>query len=234
MGMMLPNELIWIMEKLGFEWPDVDEDELRRAGDIIGTFTGELEGRIQAVDRQINGDIAAAMRGTAGPAFVAAWNTNRSSNLQRLLDALGPAPAGLEIAAGVVVGLKVKVIADITTTAIALVAMLTNPLTAAGSGLMLIAKKKLLNAAVEIALEQALEQVLPMVIEPLVEELPGLVMAALDAPLVEATVGDSDEFYADLQALEQAESDLDLHATDIDELIERLGADLAGLNITGD
>jgi hypothetical protein len=59
-------------------------------------------------------------------------------------------------------------------------------------------------------------------------------MAALDAPMVEAAVGDSDEFYADLQALEQAESDLDIHAADIDELIERLGADLAGLNITGD
>ncbi len=36
MGMMLPNELIWVMEKLGFEWPDIDEDELRRGGHIIG------------------------------------------------------------------------------------------------------------------------------------------------------------------------------------------------------
>lgn len=234
MGMMLPNDLIWIMEKLGFEWPDVDEDELRRAGDIVSTFTGELEGRIQAVDRKVNGDMAAAMRGQAGPAFVAAWNSNRSSNLQKLLDALGPVPAGLEVAAGVVFALKMKVIADLTTTAIALVAMLTNPFTAPGAGLMVIAKKKLLNAAVDIALEQALNQILPMVIEPLAEELPGLVMAALDAPVVEAAVGDSDEFYADLQALEQAESDLDIQAADIDELIERLGADLADLNITGD
>jgi len=37
MGMMLPNELIWIMEKLGFEWPDIDEDELRRGGVIINS-----------------------------------------------------------------------------------------------------------------------------------------------------------------------------------------------------
>ena len=28
--MMLPNELIWVMEKLGFEWPDIDEDEVRK------------------------------------------------------------------------------------------------------------------------------------------------------------------------------------------------------------
>ncbi len=28
--MMLPNELVWVMEKLGFEWPDIDEDEVRK------------------------------------------------------------------------------------------------------------------------------------------------------------------------------------------------------------
>ncbi|WP_431802057.1 hypothetical protein [Microbacterium sp. bgisy203] len=44
MGMMLPNELIWVMEKLGFEWPDIDEDELRRGARIIATFSGELDG----------------------------------------------------------------------------------------------------------------------------------------------------------------------------------------------
>ncbi len=65
MGMMLPDELIWIMEKLGFEWPDIDEDELRRAGVIFSAFRDELEDRLQAVDRKVNGDLAAAMRGQA-------------------------------------------------------------------------------------------------------------------------------------------------------------------------
>lgn len=234
MGMMLPNELIWILEKLGFEWPDLDEDELRRAGVILSTFRDELEDRLQAVDRKVNGDLAAAMRGQAGPAFVSAWNTNRSQNLQKLLDVLGPVQPGLEIGAGVVTGLKIKVIADITTTLMMLIPMLTNPITAAGAGPMLIIKKKLLNAAVDIAVEQALNQILPMVIEPLAEQLPGIVMAALDAPVVEAVAGDSDEFYADLQALEQAEGDLDMYAGDIESLIDRLGADLSGLSITGD
>lgn len=234
MGMMLPNELIWILEKLGFEWPDLDEDELRRAGTILSTFRDELEDRLQAVDRKVNGDLAAAMRGQAGPAFVSAWNTNRSQNLQKLLDVLGPVQPGLEIGAAVVTGLKIKVIADITTTLMMLIPMLTNPITAAGAGPMLIIKKKLLNAAVDIAVEQALNQILPMVIEPLAEQLPGIVMAALDAPVVEAVAGDSDEFYADLQALEQAEGDLDMYAGDIESLIDRLGADLSGLNITGD
>ena len=233
MGMMLPNELIWVMEKLGFDWPDVDEDEVRRGAEIIRVFTGEFEDRLQAVDRTVNGDLAAAMRGQAGPAFVSAWNTNRSQNLQKLLDVLGPVPMGMEIGAGIVTGLKIKVIADVTTTMIALVGMLTNPITAAGAGPMLIIKKKLLNAAVDIAVEEALAQVLPMAVEPLAHELPGVIAAALDAPVVEAVAGDSDEFYADLQALEQAEQELDIQAADIETLLAQLGADLAGLNITG-
>lgn len=234
MGMMLPNELIWVMEKLGFDWPDVDEDELYRGARIISTFTGELEGRIQAIDRKMNGDVAAAMRGQAGPAAVAAWNANRAQNLQKLLDLLGTVPTGMDIAGGVVTGLKVKVIVDVSSTLITLVAMLTNPLTAAGAGPMLLIKKKLLNAAVDIAVEQALNQVLPLAIEPLAEHLPEIIMAALDAPVVEAVAGDSDEYYADLQALEQAEADMEQQGADIEMLVGQLMVDLGGLNLTGD
>ncbi len=234
MGMMLPNELIWVMEKLGFEWPDVDEDELRRGAGMVRVFRDELETKIQTMDRKVNGDMAAAMRGQAGPAYVSAWNTNRSQNLQKLLDLLGPAPTGMEIAADAVFALKMKVIADVTTTMIALIGMLTNPITAVGAGPMLLIKKKLLNAAVDIAIEQVLNQVLPMVIEPLAEELPGVIMAALDSPIVEAVAGDPDEFYADLQALESAQGEMDQHAADVETLTERLVADLSSLNLGGD
>ena len=234
MGMMLPNELIWIMEKLGFEGPDVDEDELRRGAGIVRVFTDELEGKLQVMDRKVNGNLAAAMRGQAGPAYVGAWNANRSQNLQKMLDVLGPVPVGTEIAAEVVFGLKMKVIVDVTTTMFELVGMLTNPITEVGAGPMLLIKKRLLNAAVDIVIEQVLNQVLPMVIEPLVEQLPGIIMAALDSPIVEAVAGDPDEFYADLQALEQAEGEMEQHAADIESLTDRLMSDLSSLNLTGD
>ena len=232
--MMLPNELVWVMEKLGFEWPDIDEDELRRGAGMVRVFHDDLESKIQVMDRKVNGDLAAAMRGQAGPAYVAAWNANRSQNLQKLLDILGPVPIGVDIAADAVFALKMKVIADVTATMITLVAMLTNPISAVGAGPMQIIKKKLLNAAVDIAIEQVLNQVLPMAIEPLANELPGIIMAALESPIVEAVAGDPDEFYADLQALEQAEGEMEQHAADVETLTDRLMSDLASLNIGGD
>lgn len=234
MGMMLPNELVWVMEKLGFEWPDIDEDEVSKGAALVRTFGSDLESVIQSVDRQMNGQFGEAMRGKTGPATVAAWNANRSMNLQQLVDILPPAAAAMDIGAGAITALKVKVIVDVTSTLVALVAMLTNPVTALGAGPMLLLKKKLLNAAVDIAVEQLIGQLAPMAIEPLAEQLPAVLDAILDAPLVEGAVGDTDEFYADLAALEDAQATMKLHSTDIQTLTSTFFADFSALDFGGD
>ncbi|WP_434810880.1 hypothetical protein [Microbacterium sp. bgisy189] len=234
MGMMLPNELIWVMEKLGFEWPDIDEDEVRKAAVLVRNYGNDLESVIQAVDRVVNNDLANAMRGKTGPATVAAWNANRSTNLQKLIDIMPPASTAMDVGADVIFGLKIKVIADVTSTLITLVAMLTNPFTAAGAGPMLLIKKKLLNAAVDIVVEQLIIQIAPMVIEPMAEQLPAVLDAILDAPVVENTVGDTDEFYADLQALDDAQASLGIHGADIQTLTSTFVADVAALDFGGD
>lgn len=234
MGMMLPNELVWVLEKLGFDWPDIDEDEVTKGAALVRTFGSDLEEVIQAIDRRMNGDIAAAMRGQAGPATLGAWNTNRAQNLQRLIDIMPPAAVAMDIGAGAILALKVKVIVDVTSTLVALVAMLTNPVTAVGAGPMLLIKKKLLNAAVDIAVEQLLNQLAPAVIEPMSAALPAVIDAILDAPLVEGAIGDSDEFYADLAALEQARSTMQLHSADIQTLTSTFFSDFSALNFGGD
>ena len=152
MGMMLPNELVWVMEKLGFEWPDIDEDEVTKGAALVRNFGSDLEGVIQAIDRKMNGDLTGSLMGKTGPATMSAWNTNRSQNLQQLVDIMPPASQAMDIGADAIFALKMKVIVDVTTTLIALVAMLTNPLTAMGAGPMLLIKKKLLNAAVDIVI----------------------------------------------------------------------------------
>lgn len=234
MGMMLPNELVWVMEKLGFEWPDIDEDEVRKGAVLVRNLGTDLESAIQAIDSRMNGDVAAAMRGQAGPATLSAWNANRSQNLQKLIDIMPPASIAMDIGAEAIFALKMKVIVDVTTTMIALVGMLTNPVTAVGAGPMLLLKKKLLNAAVDIAVEQLLNQLLPMAIEPMSEQLPAVVDAILDAPMVEATAGDSDEFYADLQALQEAQSAIKLSGADIQTVTSTFFAEFSALDFGGD
>lgn len=232
---MLPNELVWILEKLGFEWPDIDEDEVRKAADLTRTFGGDLEACIQAVDRKVTIDLAEAMRGKAGPAYTNAWSTNRSTHLQQLLDFMDPAATGMDLAADVILGLKIKVIAELATTLASLVPLLAaGPFGAGGAVLLIIAKKKLIAAAVDIAVEQALEQIIPMVIEPLVEQMPAVLDAILDAPLVEGAAGEVGEFYADLAALKVASSDMEMHGADLQSITSQFASDVSGLNFGGD
>jgi hypothetical protein len=235
MGMMLPDELICIMDKLGLEWPDIDEDEVRKAADYLRGYRDDMEILVQTADRRINGEFAAAMIGQTGAAHVSAWNTTRSDNVQQLLDVLGPAASGIDIAAEIVLALKVKVIVDITLTLAQLIPLLAaGPFGAGGAALLILARKKLFSVAMEITIEQVVNQVLPLALEPLAEQVPALVAGLLDAPVVENVIGDTDEFYADLEALEQAADDMDAHAADVEDLTDRLLADLANLQISGD
>lgn len=234
-GMMLPNELIWVMDKMGLEWPDIDEDEVRKAAVLVRGYRDDMETLVQTADRRINGDLAAAMRGQTGAAHVAGWNRSRSENVQQLLDLLGPAAVGIDVAADIVLALKIKVIADVTVTLIQLVPLLTaGPFGAGGAALLILARKKLFSMAMEATLEKVVDEVLPLALDPLAEKVPGLVMALLDAPVVEDTIGDADEFYADLTALEEAAEEMDAHAADVEDLTDRLLADLANLQISGD
>lgn len=235
MGMMLPNDLIWIMDKLGLEWPDIDEDEVRKAADYVRGYRGDMEILVQTADRRINGDIAVGMRGQAGAAHVAGWNRNRSENVQQLLDVLGPAATGIDIAADIVLALKIKVIVDITATLIQLVPLLAaGPFGAGGAALLILARKKLFAMAMEATLEKVIDEVLPLALEPLAEQVPGLVMALMDAPVVEGVIGDADEFYADLVLLDETASEMDAYAADVEELTDRLLADIANLQISGE
>lgn len=234
MGMMLPDELIWIMDKLGFDWPDVDEDEVRRGADILRVFRDDVEAKVQAMDQKVNIELAGAMRGKAGPAYVSAWNANRSQNLEQMIDLLGPIPTGMDIFAGVVTGLKVKCIAEVTITLAQLLPLLAaGPFGAGGAAALIILKKKALEFVTNVALEEAMEAIMPMVMDPIAEQIPAVMQAIVDAPLVEAVAGDPDEFYADLQALEQAEGEMQAHAGDVDSLTANLLADLGGLRISG-
>lgn len=235
MGMMLPNELIWIMDKLGLEWPDIDEDEVRKAAVYVRGYRDDMENLVQTADRRINGELAAAMTGQTGAAQIDGWNRNRSQNVQQLLDVLGPAASGIDIAADIVLALKVKVIVDITVTLAQLIPLLAaGPFGAGGAALLILARKKLFSMAMEATLEQVINQVLPLAIEPLAEQVPVLVMALLDAPVVEGAIGDTDDFFADLAALDQAADDMDAHAADVEELTDRLLADISNLQISGD
>lgn len=234
MAMMVDDHVIWVLDKLGFSWPDVDEDELRRGADILRRFGSDIEDAINAVDRRINLGLTDAMRGQAGPAYVAAWNNNRSQNLQQMVDLIGPMATGTDIFADVVFAMKSKCLIELAAFFFKLAAAFSAvPVGAGVAASMIIVEKKAMEFAVNCAVDEVMSAITPLVLEPVEQMLPGLMNAILDAPLTEAVAGNPDEFYADLDALDAAQGDMRGSAADVDTLTANLLADLGGLRISG-
>lgn len=236
--MMLPDELIWIMDKLGFEWPDMDEDEIHRGATLLRQFASDLSDTINTVDQRMNIDVAQASSSKAALAFIDGWNQTRSQNLQQIVDVGEPAATGVDIFGDAVLALKIKVIADVTITVAQVASALASAFVTFGAGAavaagLILARKAALNALVDIAVEELMGQVLPLVIEPLSEHIPGVVNALLDSPIVAGAASELGEFTADLNALEGVSSDLALASADLDSLTSNFIASITSLNISG-
>ena len=230
---MLPDNLIWILDKLGLEWPDINEDEVHKAADLTRTFRDDLETLIQQADTKIVTEVGAGMRSRGGEAYIAAWNTNRSQNLQKLLDTLDPISIGIDGAGYVVTGLKIKFLAQLTFTLATLVPLLAlGPLGAAAAAARMIATKVATGILVDLAVSGVIEAVDGPVIDVLKEVIPGAMQMILDAPIVEDTGADLNEILFDLQVLEQAEADMNQHAGDAESLITQFMTDIADLHLT--
>lgn len=237
-GMMLPDELIWIMDKLGFEWPDLDEDEIHRGANLVRSYVSDLESMIHRADLRVNNDFLSATKGQTSIAFADGWNQNRSQNLQQLLDHADPIAGGIDLFADAVLALKIKVIAEVTITAAQVTAALASSLVTFGAGAaaaaaLIIARKKAMDILTDMAVEELMGQMLPLVIEPLSQKIPAIVDAVLNAPLVTGSVGDVGELYVDVAALEQASNDMEQDAADHETLTQQFLADLQSLNVTG-
>jgi len=231
---MLPDQLIWILDKIGLEWPDVDESEIWRGADITRQFRDDMEELIQRMDRHISVDVAGGVQSKAGDAYLAAWNVQRSQNLQQLIDTLDPISYGLNGAAVVVAGLKAKFIAQLTLDIATLIPLFAaGPLGAGAAVAKMVATRFVTGVMIDLAVSGVIEAVDDPIINAMKEKIPALMQWILSAPIVEDTGADLGQIVIDLTVLEQASSDMETGASDLETLVTTYMADVAGLNITG-
>src|SRR5437870_7900235 len=69
---MLPAELAWVLELLGFNWPQADEDRLMEAAQHWKDFASEL-GHIRQDAERVAAQVGAENRGAAVEAFGHYW-----------------------------------------------------------------------------------------------------------------------------------------------------------------
>lgn len=112
-SVMLPGDLAWVLDLLGFDWPNVDEDRLRAAAAGHRRMAAQVA---QAASHGKAGGSAvrAVNAGRSVQAFASRWGTVSAPHLGHLEQVYGLTADVQDVMAGIVTGAKIAVIAQLT------------------------------------------------------------------------------------------------------------------------
>jgi uncharacterized protein YukE len=225
MGITIPGELDYALDLLGYEWPNIDEDAVREAAELVRGLRDDLQETLDDLDHTINNDLTEAFTSKAALSYIQAFTENRTQNMDQMIDLLPGAADGIDLLADAIVVLKTKVIAELTITVAQLAAAAATAFFTAGASLaanaaIIAARKKALDIATDIAVEQLMAQILTMVVEPLTETAAGLAEAVVSAPLTTATGGDMPTFDVSFDLMERLADAIDDCGSEQEDILD--------------
>jgi hypothetical protein len=159
MGVVLPSELAWVLDLIGINWPNVDEDELRSIADDLRGLSDELKGHTGDAKSDIE-QMLGINSSESLDRFNALWKKIADGHLEQLGQGLSLLGTGLDIAAVVVVGLKVAAIAQLAILAAEIIAdQAAAPFTFGASEAAIPAETAITQQIVKRILNQAIQSV---------------------------------------------------------------------------
>ncbi|WP_408649642.1 hypothetical protein [Kitasatospora sp. CMC57] len=181
----LPGEVVSLLSFIGINWPTVNEDKVREFASHVREFADNVEESHRGSTATIHG-LGEAYEGASYEALLAKWSALSDSHLNDLVQACHVVATALDVAADVIVAMKVETIAELVLLAAAFVAdqaAAVATLGAAEAAVIAIeeAAKRLINY-----LEQQLEQyIIAQVVEAAIEPLVETVAAAVSGLVFE-------------------------------------------------
>ncbi|MEU5386229.1 WXG100-like domain-containing protein [Kitasatospora cineracea] len=174
MGVVLPDELAWVLDLIGVNWPNVDEDEFREMADSLRSFAEEIDNgntdSLRAVQRMVSENV-----GPATDAFAAHWDKISGKHLHNLAEGGRLLATGLDGAAIVITGAKVAAIAQ-------LVIMATEVIAAQAAAPLTFG----LSEAGALGATQATRLIVKRLLKEAERQIVSQLMAVAEAPIVDA------------------------------------------------
>jgi uncharacterized protein YukE len=191
MAIELPEEVVSLLQFIGINWPDVNEDKVREFGSHVRDFATKVDETHKDSTATVK-QMADVYQGASYDALMAKWEQLSSSHMSELVTACHAVATALDVAADVIVTMKGVAIAELVGLAVSFVAdqaaaVLTFGLAEAAEALIIAAAKKCIDY-----LEQQLEQhiigaVIEAAINPLVDvvgkAVSGMVFKAAESAL---------------------------------------------------
>lgn len=154
MGMQLPGELVSVLSVLGFTWPEGDEEKLFELGNTWTRFAGTLRGNTDAATNHAQNVWQVNVSETTA-AFEEAWKAAQGpvTSLQDAAQTCELIGVGLMVCAGIVLALKISVIAQLVILAIQIAQAIATAVVTFGASLLEI---PIFRAITKVILDQLL------------------------------------------------------------------------------
>ncbi|KJK56345.1 WXG100 family type VII secretion target [Saccharothrix sp. ST-888] len=191
MAIELPGEVVSFLQFIGINWPQVNEDKVREFASHVREFADGIQNTHQDSTSTIQ-QLGEAYQGASYEALVAKWGQLSGSHMNELVQACHAVATALDVAADVIVGMKVETIGELVAMAAAFVADQAAAVAtfgAAEAAVVLIeeAAKKLVNYLEQQLEQYIMGQVIEAAIQPLVEvvgrAVSGMVFQAAESAL---------------------------------------------------
>ncbi|NUR03997.1 MAG: hypothetical protein HOY79_48080 [Streptomyces sp.] len=220
MAIELPDEVVSFLSFIGINWPTVNEDKVREFAGHVREFAQNVESAHDASSATVR-QLGEAYEGASYEALLAKWAAVSDNHFNELVQACRVVATALDVAADVIVAMKVETIAELVALAAAFVAdqaAAVATLGAAEAAVILIeeAAKRLINYLEQQLEQYIIAQVIEAAIEPLIETVAGavsgLVFEAAEAALGVGGGGAGTGFRIDPDALETHARTMHKHA----------------------
>ena len=227
MAIELPGELVWVMDLLGFNWPEVNEDKVREFADQVRQFATNIDSTHQtatAIIRQMSEHYQA----DSYQQLVDRWTKMSADHMDELVQVCNASAIVLEVAADAIIAAKLAVITQLGIAAAELAAataasVATLGIAAAAEVALIEVQKRVINAIIREVEDQIVGMLVAQAVDPLVgvveRALTGLVFrgveAAMDGIASSGGGGGGGGFRINPQELLRCAAMLDEHADQV-------------------
>jgi hypothetical protein len=162
MAITLPEDLRGLLSELGFEFPTADEDQIAELGAAWSALGVQLS--VQSLQANVNAALVwSENTGKDVDAFKTWWTGEGNSPRTLPEGATAAAMTGtaLQVCAGIVIGLKLYIIAELAATAYAIAAAIAAAVATGGvAGAAIVAIKQVAKEAIGWAIEATVMKIL--------------------------------------------------------------------------
>jgi uncharacterized protein YukE len=189
LSITLPHELVVVGDILGFSWPEIDEDQMREAGVHLRAYADHASQAAAAHGQQIT-DLGEHYEGRSYSALAGAWSNQSKGNMETLIQGCHLLAGGMDLAAEAVVGMKTKVIVQLSLAlaefaAIQAAAVATLGLAEAALPVMIVARNRILNGILNECVAEVVARLVVEILEPVSEQVEDAVRKLMHGEIVE-------------------------------------------------